>query len=338
MRRVRVTAYVPVRLPFPFEKHRESAEACISELISSSNKIVFDLGPLGKSPLVINHSKSRLAAGALGLGKIPDHIEHSLLSMSAAFSFGKTLYYESSKGLEGVNLVDLQNRMLMTEVFQSIYRLAIAINIAVPGAFQIGDSLCVAGRYSQEVFSGLHNDLDLSVSVAKSQNWPPIEHLSIVKAWNWLSGFKEFNFGFSRSKLGRTLNAFSYLFTSKPASSISPIDDLWALIGLEALLSTGLGIQREVREKIELLLGAQESRKNEFKEAYKVRSGLVHGGLDFPSSIFIYDGAEVYEKFRKSATNAYRATTAIFLSVLQLMCKNEWYEIEFHYAVNGGKN
>ncbi len=163
-----------------------------------------------------------------------------------------------------------------------IHRLIVAANIAHVGSIILDKSVMVSENGLEDIIATCSaQSLTEATEYALSIGWPPIKALNILEVWNWISTKKGFMEGFGGGPTGRALNAFTHLLL--PASIIDEGTELfWSMVGLEALYTKGSsGIQEQVREKSQLLLGAQNSHKKEITRMYDLRSRFVHGDLNF---------------------------------------------------------
>lgn len=126
-------------------------------------------------------------------------------------------------------------------------------------------------------FSHIH----FSVAYSRKIGWPALENVPIKHIWEWFFDHTRSVDGISQSKVGRALNAYSYLF-HESLLGFNPEDLFWALLGIEALYAEGaLGIQSQVDKKTQLVLGKRKEHKKIFGKMYSFRSRFIHGDLDF---------------------------------------------------------
>jgi hypothetical protein len=140
--------------------------------------------------------------------------------------------------------------------------LSLATNIARPGSLDFDRPMMFVEGQKPFRLDALLNSLSFMFSFRKKTEWPNIEMLRLIKAWNWIKEIDDVWIAFGKSPSRRALAAFSHLFTEKRGRE-SPLDDLWSIVGLEAIYNSN-GRQRELIEKACLFL----------KEANRVKSIL----------------------------------------------------------------
>ena len=90
-----------------------------------------------------------------------------------------------------------------------------------------------------------------------------------------------FHAGFSDDPTSRALVALTNVM-----ASVDVMQLFWALVGIEALfVSDRGGIQEQLREKIEALLGPREQFRKLIDGMYSIRSRLIHGAADIPAPV-----------------------------------------------------
>ncbi|WP_278035570.1 HEPN domain-containing protein [Flavobacterium nitratireducens] len=133
---------------------------------------------------------------------------------------------------------------------------------------------------------------------------------------------------FSRTKIERALNSFTYLFSDSYHKDI-PVALFWSLSGLEALYVEGdTGITQQLNDKIQVFLGEIETDKKRLKKLYNFRSSLIHGGMSIPIKDAIIND-------EKHLDNLYEMNTfaiIILVTSLQKIIKNNLTELKFKYT------
>lgn len=295
----------------PFSSEEEQAKGYLETLAS-----VRELGfPSPRTSLIVEFST-----------KVSVKDEHADMYDSESV---KTRY-------EGEEAEQIYSLVIGNELLEHIHRLIIASNIAHVGALPSDKGILVSknGLSSIEATSNAQS-LEQAAEYALSIGWPPIKALSILEVWDWVSTKKGFMEGFGGGPTGRALNAFTHLL--RPVGLIDESTELfWLLVGLEALYTKGnSGIQEQVREKSQLLLGPQDSYKKEISRMYNLRSRFVHGDLDFsgahPSEAI---GKYAYEQ-NQQLIKSVNLARAMLVSTLQTLVKNDWTEPRFYYQVEG---
>jgi hypothetical protein len=221
----------------------------------------------------------------------------------------------------------LSNVVLDIQFF--IYGLCLATNIARPGTFSFDKTVIFVEKYSYfDSFHGLIHSLDAITIFERKLDYPKINFFDIIKVWDWLKSFEDFDMAFGKTPLGRGLAAFSYLFSDE-YSAVESLD-LWAIIGLESLYKSN-GSKRELLTKIQLFLGENTRLKSVIDEIYGVRSSFVHGGMNFPFMFCPYDAMQDYEKYMDKSISLEETTIALLVATLQKMYSLNLSDIEFEY-------
>ena len=174
-----------------------------------------------------------------------------------------------------------------------------------------------------------------ATQASKKYGWPPLRALSIVRAWSWLASTRCIDAGIARHPVGRALAALSY---AAPGSvdSESSLNLAWVLLGLEALYCTGnVGLREQLVAKSELVLGPRVENKKAFGAMYDFRSRLLHGDMDLPLRYSAFDAVPDFERHYDDLGDYEGLGLAALIGTLQVMIKNDWRELAFHYGLNG---
>ena len=94
-----------------------------------------------------------------------------------------------------------------------------------------------------------------------------------------------------------------------------------------------VGRQRELFEKTCLFLGSNDKTKKQIENLYRTRSGLIHGGMNFPFSYCDFDGLPDWEAWMNKATALQDRSVPILVATLQRMAQEGIYSIEFEYKL-----
>jgi hypothetical protein len=172
--------------------------------------------------------------------------------------------------------------------------------------------------------------LQRAVELSESIKWPQLHILPFQQVWKWINT-QDYLEGFEGGSLGRALCAFSRLFENGQKDEAMQI--VWALIGIEALYVKGKNsIMEQVREKIQVFLGQQQSHKKTIVEMYEFRSRFLHGDLDFPPLFLVGDARDCVEKHYDNESRAVEISIAILIATLQQMIIKDWTSLDFAYT------
>ena len=170
---------------------------------------------------------------------------------------------------------------------------------------------------------------------SEKYGWPPLHTLSISQAWSWLAATRCIDAGIARKPIGRALAALSYV-ASRSTDSESSLNLAWVLLGLEALYCTGnVGLREQLVSKSELVLGPRTENKKAFGAMYDFRSRLLHGDMDLPLCYSAFDAVPDFERHFDDLGDYEGLGLAALVSTVQVMIKNGWRDLAFHYSFNG---
>lgn len=238
---------------------------------------------------------------------------------------------------EGETAEQLYSLTIGSELLDYIHRLIVAANISHVGLLPSDKGVLVSKNGINEIESTSNvQSLAWAKEYALSLGWPSIKTLSISDAWDWISTQKGFIEGFGASPTGRSLNALTHLL--RPVNSIDEGTELfWSLVGLEALYTKGnSGLQQQVKEKSQTLLGPQDSHKKEIGRMYDFRSRFVHGDLDFFGAHPSEETIEKQEKHRRNLVDSVNLAQSMLVATLQTLIVRGWDEPDFYYQVKAG--
>lgn len=188
----------------------------------------------------------------------------------------------------------------------------------------------------KRIRQGLNCYLEGPIEIARKVKWAEIKSLSLSDVWSWANGFPDGEERFGYTAVGRALCAFSHLFDKKSSMGMgeNAVKLFWAMIGLEALYTSGKGdLTHQLVEKTQVIFGKQEQFKTIVKKMYAFRSRFVHGDAPFPSHFFEYTGAPVYEAYSEEAGDAVNMAIAILIASLQYLIERKLYSLNFGYVL-----
>jgi len=101
-----------------------------------------------------------------------------------------------------------------------------------------------------------------------------------------------------------------------------------ALVGLEAIYKTN-GSRNALKERVRLFLGNHSRLNPLIDDLYKIRSSLVHGGMDIPFSFCPYTGRSDHERFQVKSDKVAESSMSLLLATLQKMFDLNIYDIKY---------
>lgn len=222
-------------------------------------------------------------------------------------------------------------------VGRAVRDLTLAANLAKPGAVEIAGGICIAdGSPVSHTVGAITSMLTVAVEEIADLGWPVIQDLSIGAVWRWMRELPGFDHGSPGGRGGRALAAFSYQLKGSIAEN-SPMDLVWALVGLEALYGKGKeGLRAQLIEKSQALLGKPHAFRKRFHGMYDYRSRFVHGDLDLPLSYQLYTGSKATSTFESESDTTLTTAVAVLVASLQELVVRGWAEPHFTYVVGGG--
>lgn len=211
--------------------------------------------------------------------------------------------------------------------------LIIAISIAKKGAILVSTIKAFVNDGVFMDLSPIIHHVDLCLNYAKKIKWPKLKIIDLQKTIHWLSSFQESTDGLSKNKVGRALNAYSYLFNdvggSDDASGL-----FWSMVGLEAIYAVGnANIVNQVNSKSQIFLGERKEFKKSFNEMYDYRSRFVHGDLDIVNKSVLFDLTDEVSKHWEDLGNSENLATAILVATFQKLIITDRSSVEFQYKV-----
>jgi len=323
-----ITAFVSIFWPFPFEGTRDLAEKAQAEFL--------ELGPL----LRLNETTP------VSICKLSDEdaapIRREFLKEQVRPSVLTKFEYEvddSPPDISGdiEDLAPLDFEQIKQAVIQSEFefflgQICLACNIAKPGLIEFGAGT-ILFKGQQTGYSDFpHYITGLSELITSDNDWPKVQLIPFNQSWNWLSNIPDFWSGFSSSPIGRALGAFSHFIYKGSGGHHSLLEHLWAIVGIESLFQSN-GSQRDLLQKAKVLIGDAPDSKKLLYSVYGHRSGVVHGGVDFPFSFCDADATPEYESYESKSLWLIDSSIPILLSSLQNLCLRDLHNLTFEYII-----
>jgi hypothetical protein len=227
------------------------------------------------------------------------------------------------------------SRLAITEAefIKGIYDLIVVANIARVGSLEIDRGVIVGrdGQLSARTNAMSAYSLREASNFAASIGWPTLQRLDFAKVWNWAMKQEGFLKRFGGGPTGRAINAFTYSFE---AIRTDPRKLFWALVGIEALYVKGPSVMEQVREKVWLFLGAQDSHKKKISQLYNFRSRFVHGDLDFPGMYFLHRATPSFDEYTDELHESVSLAEAILVATIQELVQRDWKGLSFSYTMS----
>jgi len=218
-----------------------------------------------------------------------------------------------------------------------IYEIILIANICMIGSIDYCDSvIMINNNYDNSKLDRIDVwSLQRAYEIILKYNWPVNNDLSFSEGWKWHENHLSYFDGFSINKTSRAINALSNIFTFNLHAQDFTNELLWAMVGIEALLTNGKGsILEQVKEKLVILFNNSTPHiKKIINKMYNYRSRFVHGDIDFQSFGYFFNAEERFRKYTDEQMEAVDISIAILVSTLQYIIKNNWSGIKFENIV-----
>lgn len=341
--RICVVQYTPIL--FPYNRQEESLET-ISELSKLSGKLAIEHLFLSNSQLF---PKLQVFDPEGAVFPIPAKIDLKLLPKSTYarewlylkttldVTYGIRAHKKLKEEVEPPFESDKQYISLALDdagiaLKTFVKALAIVANLARPGTLEVGDSQLFINNSRSAWDNRLVNSLTFAVEYARRTSWPQVKNLDIEATWQWVQRNNLLD-SFGTTPVERAFNAFTYLFEHPSKDRVTSL--FWALVGVEALYAKGAsGVQQQIFEKTQVLLGNRETFKKHLSKMYQLRSRFVHGDLPFPGQFYTYDATPEFEKFTDEVAQATELATAVLIASLQRLIEQDWNNLNFSYKLD----
>lgn len=235
-----------------------------------------------------------------------------------------------SETLSGTEII---HYVIAEHLQQIAYDVAFAANIGLPGSVDVENSFTFAdGRLISTSENALSDGIAFDAEDARERRWPPLSSIPVSQVWGWLQDIHGFDESLPQGPAGRAVSALSYLMSSRDGQNSVAL--MWALVGLEALYTTGSGGHGfQLFEKSQVVLGAWPTGKTLLREIYNVRSRYIHGDIDFALSYSRNDDWDVPGTFEERVLTAVPIAISMLLSSLQKLILINRQEFEFKYSL-----
>ncbi len=228
------------------------------------------------------------------------------------------------------------NEFIAEDTFRKrILDLIISFNLSFCGGINIVEGRLFRNGKLVNNYNVIYNDLEFGKQLSIKVGWPTLTNLPLNQTFNWLMNFKNDMDNISNSRIGRAVNAFTYLFHDSFLYEDDLSDLLWSLVGLESIYTDGnTDLQNQLDYKSQLLLGERKEFKKVVKNMYEYRSKYVHGKLNFASRFSGKDTTDFIEKFSPELSEASNTAISTFTATLQHFVKNNITDINFLRTYN----
>lgn len=332
---IEIFAAIPMPSNELFEDNRKSRVALynmLDDLCGLSGHLPVDLFEFGTIQVEIGFLDGRRRRRKI----LRENFSQNTLQRCEIVRFSSVVpFSEKLFDYQGLDPVEVNRFLIRTSFLKRVSDILILSNISRVGSIELLDSIVIQdGRLLE--YSHLPPmdawPLQRAVDLAESINWPKLRTIDFVDVWTWANKHITVINGFDNTSIGRAVSAFSRLF--QQARDDEAMQLLWALIGIEALYVKGkVSIMEQVREKIQVFLGKQESHKKKINEMYEFRSRFMHGDLDFPGLYLLHDALPEVERYNKNQMEAVDTAIAILAATLQEIITRDWAGLEFFYSV-----
>jgi hypothetical protein len=340
--KIKTSVVTPFIIPFEFEnglrlRSRELAESAVNELtaFTAEDLMTANFEPKNLRIVPLKNLRRRKQRTFIYAGRrFP---RRSCIEME--WSIELTVPYFEIETFKGSEVSHDERRGLSIQVTceafsDAINLILIAAQIAKPGGLSTYDHDIWLGKQFLDSQTGVRGILNEVVTFASEKGWPKIESLPIRGVWTWLRSIGTSSVEFSKTPLGRSVNAFTHLLTDNHRQGGGLIELMWAMVGLESLYGRGTqDITYQLVEKSKSFLSAPAGFEKLVKKMYSFRSSFVHGSSPFPGA-FLPKGSSEHESFDDEAYDAACLASAMLIATLQQMAKRSLRTLIFSFRAD----
>jgi hypothetical protein len=237
------------------------------------------------------------------------------------------------QSFKGSDVPLLLQRGLADRLYALVANEIIASHLAEPGLIGMERPLVFVRGELWERLEGMSWTLREAIAVTEETKWPPIHSLPFEAASLWLHSLPGFDEGLGAGRVGRAVAALSHIIHGSPSED-SAVDLAWALLGLEALFTTGTeGLAYQLSAKSEVLLGTRTEHKKVVTQMYAFRSKFLHGSLDMPLAYRLHLSDEPAADFGPDAYECWRMGCTLLVASLQELVRRNAHTLEFSYTI-----
>jgi len=223
------------------------------------------------------------------------------------------------------DLVKFETIKLLKKELDEVFILS---HVSTPGALKFRDGAIFIDNKFYEEFESLSGFIREAFEHCNLVKYPKIEYVSSKRL---SANIKRLNVDFNvepKNQLEKALNCLSNVLN--PRLDINEIL-MYSVIGLETLFVNGeQNIQKQIDEKVQLLLGKLSSHKRIIKNLYNFRSKLFHGEIELKP--FHYYRNELINDIDDIDLKLYEAcafSTLILVATIQKMILTGRKELVF---------
>ena len=205
-----------------------------------------------------------------------------------------------------------------------------ALNLAMPGSINLLDVGFVDESRSRSWLANVEMRPGWTLRADEDDDevdtWPQLEQLSFDDVWAYLMKLRGVRYDVSATPVERAINALSRALDELDSS----VQLVWAVMGLEALYCEGAGGKVELLlERLGVFVELSNAHRKKIRQMYRVRSSMLHGGMDF-SSVF-WEGSDGPRelKFLRSTESAARLATRLLCLSVQILVDEDLAELKF---------
>jgi hypothetical protein len=165
------------------------------------------------------------------------------------------------------------------------------------------------------------------------RKWPIPINIDLKQTWQWLLKFEEEIDYIGKSRIGKSINAYSHVLHH--LNSLSPEHIIWASIGIETLYADGnQNLLEQLDTKSQIILGSRESYLDIFKQFYNYRSRLLHGDMDVPGANYRMDDTPEFDAYTKNIIEIGGVAVSVLFCTLQQLIDGNRTSLEFERSYN----
>lgn len=220
---------------------------------------------------------------------------------------------------EMISIGGAQSLNIISRFLQDLF---ISMNIAFPSSLNLWYAEFYEDRDSYDVvaYAPFYSAIALSRALELNINWQyaAIKKIPFEKIWTWINSVGIPGVGVANNPAQKA--CFILLNLSKtPEFNIENSIALSRVFEI-ILTDSNQGVNKIVKERLELLFGEPKENKKWFSQFYQLRSRVVHGDLPVTrnSNEFRFQNEEFLTEFEKIYYQAF----IMFISLLQKMVLN----------------
>lgn len=337
------TAYLVIKAPLDsrYMPIIESMDDMINELCSLSREIPIPIDGFS----TVYPSIDRLSAPFQESKEVEAWMKTADLDLCQIITISTDVFFQSDEmtatevSTTGEQTISFPTTQWIKSIFHKrVFDLIIVANIARVGSIDLHrGAIFQDGKLVEQMKSINPSTLSEAFLYAMSKQWPPLHSLAFIDVWKWAVKQQGFLEGFGGGRVSRAMNALTHVFGSDTFLGTDAL--FWAIMGIEAIYTNGEeSITKQIRDKVWLFLGQQESFKKDITAMYRVRSKFIHGASDVSGRMVLYDYDPELVKGILDSYDAERLAMAILVATLQELIRRGWDSINFSYIASEASN